>query len=154
MWLLIITIILIGLVLIVTEVIFVPGTTIVGLLGFIFAMVGVIISYRYFGSEIGFYVLLGTSVLSLVALVIGFRTNVWSKFSLKSSIKSKVNEGLTDAIIVGDKGTAVTTLRPFGKAEFANGIFEVKTLGQYLERDTPIRVKEVQSNQIIVEQIY
>ena len=46
----IIALLVIGLALLVVEVVFVPGTTVVGVIGVIFAGAGVIITYRYFGS--------------------------------------------------------------------------------------------------------
>jgi hypothetical protein len=45
----------------------------------------------------------------------------------------------------------MSTLRPVGKAEFGGKTYEVKTLGNYLEEGRKIRIKHIQSNQIIVE---
>ena len=153
MWLLIITLLAIGLALIIIELVFIPGTTIVGLLGVIFTMFGIVISYRHFGSDIGFYILMGTLVTTCVALFYSFRTGAWSRFSHKSSIDSKVNEGMLSHIEVGAEGKAVTTLRPVGKVEFASGEFEVRTLGTYIEKGTHVRIKNIESNQIFVEPI-
>jgi membrane-bound ClpP family serine protease len=54
--------ILAGFALIIAEVVFIPGTTVVGLLGAIFMIVGSYSPISYFGNEVGFYVLLGTGV--------------------------------------------------------------------------------------------
>jgi membrane-bound ClpP family serine protease len=153
MWIIILALLFIGLALLIVEIVFIPGTTVVGLLGFFFAVAGIVISYRHFGSEIGFYILLGMSVTTLVALVYSFRSGAWNKFSLKTSIDSKVNEGMVSALNVGDVGNAISTLRPIGKAEFHNRTFEVKTLGDYVENGKRVKITNIQSNQIIVEPI-
>jgi hypothetical protein len=54
---------------------------------------------------------------------------------------------------IGDEGTTVSTLRPIGKAEFQTRQFEVKTTGDYVETGIRIRIKNIQSHQIIVEPI-
>ncbi len=153
MWIIIISLITIGLVLLVVEVIFIPGTTVVGILGVIFMAVGVVISYRHFGNDVGLYVLLGAGTSTVAAVIYSFRSGAWDKFSLKDAINSRVNEGLTDQLSVGDEGTTVSTLRPFGKAEFKNELFEVRTTGHYLKPGTRVRIVSIDGLQILVEEI-
>lgn len=153
MWIVIISLLVIGLGLIIVELVFIPGTTVVGLLGLIFTGVGVAISYQHFGSDIGFYILMGTLVTSLVALFFSFRTGAWSRFALKSSIDSKVNEGITVNLKVGDEGVTISTLRPVGKAEFKAQTIEVKTSGQYIEQGQHVKIVQIENNQILVEPI-
>ncbi len=153
MWIIVICLLLIGLALIIVELVFVPGTTIIGLLGLIFVVAGIVISYRHFGNETGFYILTGTLVITLASLIWSFRGGAWSKFSLKTSIASKVNEGMVTALKIGDEGLTTSTLRPFGKAEFGGRQYEVKSAGDYMESGTRVRIKEINSNQIVVEPI-
>ena len=153
MWIIVISLLLIGLTLIIVELVFIPGTTVVGLLGLIFAIVGIVISYSHFGNDIGFYILLATLASTLAALFYSFRSGAWSKFSLKSSINSKVNEGIMSSLQIGDEGITVSTLRPMGKAEFNSKTFEVKTSGNYIERGEKVRITQIESHQIVVEPI-
>jgi membrane-bound ClpP family serine protease len=153
MWIIVISLLLIGLTLIIVELVFIPGTTVVGLLGLIFAIVGIVISYSHFGNDIGFYILLATLASTLAALFYSFRSGAWSKFSLKSSISSKVNEGIMASLQIGDEGITVSTLRPMGKAEFNSKTFEVKTSGNYIERGEKVRITQIESHQIVVEPI-
>jgi membrane-bound ClpP family serine protease len=152
-WITVISLILFGLFLIVAEIIFVPGTTLVGIVGFLFLLTGIGLSFSYFGSETGWVTVGVSSVASGLILYFSFKANVWSRFSLKSSIKSKVNEGELDALRIGLEGHAVSALRPVGKAEIENKMYEVKTLGEYLDSGSRIRVIKIVSNQIIVEPI-
>jgi len=151
MWVIVISLLVIGLGLIILELVFIPGTTVVGLLGLIFAAVGVVISYQHFGNEIGLYVLLATGIISAVALFISFRSGTWTRFALKTTIDSRVNEGLVSHLQVGEEGTTRSVLRPFGTAEFNNQKFEVRTTGSYVDSNTPVKIVNIQGNTIIVE---
>jgi membrane-bound ClpP family serine protease len=151
MWIIILALLFIGLALIVAELVFIPGTTLIGLLGLICIIAGIVVSYRHFGSDVGFYVLVGTGAVTLGTLFYSFRSRSWSKFSLKTAIDSRVNEGLTDTLQVGDTGIAMSTLRPFGKALFNQREYEVKTSGNYLEAGSEVKIIQISSNQIIVE---
>jgi len=151
MWIIILLLLLVGLALIIVELVFIPGTTVVGLLGVVFAIVGIVISYSHFGSDIGFYILLGSLATTLVALFISFRSGAWNRFAHKSSIESKVNEGIMASVNVGDEGVTVSTLRPIGKAEFNSKTFEVKTSGSYVERGEKVKITRIESHQIVVE---
>lgn len=152
-WLTVISLIFFGLALIVVEIIFVPGTTLVGVLGFVFMLVGVGLSFNYFGAEAGWITVGCTAVAAGVLLYYSFSSNVWGRFSLKSSSNARVNEGELDQLQVGVEGKTVSALRPVGKAELNNKTFEVKTLGEYLEAGKRIRIIKILSNQIIVEPI-
>jgi membrane-bound ClpP family serine protease len=150
-WTTVISLILFGLLLLIAEIIFVPGTTVVGLIGFVFMAVGVGLSFRYFGSEIGWITVAGSSVASGLLLYLAFKANIWSKFALKSSITSKVNEGELVELKPGQEGSALSALRPVGKADLGGKSYEVRTNGEYIETGTRIRIIRIISNQIIVE---
>jgi Membrane-bound serine protease (ClpP class) len=151
MWIIIFSLLIIGLALVIVEVVFVPGTTVVGIIGVIFAGAGIIFSFRHYGNETGSYMLLGSAVVTAVALYFSFRSNAWSRFANKSAIDSKVNEGLTASVALGDEGVALSTLKPIGNAQFKSGQFEVKSLGDYVDVGTKVTVVHIQGNQIIVK---
>lgn len=153
MWLLIAALIVAGLALIIAEVVFIPGTTVVGLLGLVFTAVGVFFSYRNFGNEIGFYVLLGTALTSAGALYFSFRKGAWDSVSNKSVIDSKVNEGMAAHLTEGEEGVTVSALRPIGSAEFQGKIFEVKTSGEYVSNAIKVKIVRIRLNDIVVEPI-
>jgi membrane-bound ClpP family serine protease len=104
MWIIIVALLAIGLALIIAEIIFIPGTTLVGVLGLVFAIAGIVISYRHFGSEIGLYIVIGMGLATAGTLYYSFKSRAWSKFSLKTSNKSRVNEGLASELMIGDEG--------------------------------------------------
>jgi membrane-bound ClpP family serine protease len=153
MWIIIISLLTIGLGLILVEVIFIPGTTIVGILGLVFSAVGVYAGYSHFGTEVGHCMLAGTWLVAIASFIYSFRTGAWERFSLKSAIDSRVNEGVTATLSVGDEGILTSTLRPFGKAEFNHVVYEVKALMGYLEQGQRVKIIHIENNQIVVEPI-
>jgi membrane-bound ClpP family serine protease len=153
MWLIVVALILAGLALIIVEVVFIPGTTVVGLLGLVFTIAGIVFSYNHFGSTVGFYVLSGTAVATAGSLYFSFRKGAWNKFSNQSAIDSKVNEGLAAELATGDEGLAISALRPMGSAEFKGKIFEVRTNGEYIANGIKVRIIKIQTNNVLVEPI-
>ena len=150
-WSIALMLILAGLSLVVLEIFFVHGTTVVGLIVFVLQVPGVIFAFNYYGSTIGWSVAGGTALVTAVVLYFSFRSNVWSRFSLKTTLDGRVNEGELDAVTAGAEGVALSALRPSGKAELNKKTFEVRTLGPYVESGSKIRVVQIESNKIIVE---
>lgn len=146
----IVLLIVVGLVLLVVEVIFIPGTTVVGILGVLFAGVGVFLGFMSFGSEVGFWLLIGTSIAAVVAVILSVRNKSWQDFSLNKSIDSRVNE---DELLLetGARGVTTSNLRPSGKAEFNGVVHEVRSRGNHLEAGTQVRVYKVEGRTIFVE---
>lgn len=154
MWLVIALLIALGLILVIIEVIFIPGTTVVGVIGVILSIAGVIFGYTEFGSTVGFLILISTAATMGLLLYYSFRSNSWDKFALKTSIDSKNNEGFLESFSVGEEGICLSTLRPIGKAEFNKRAVEVASMdGGYVEAGTRVRIKEVSAAGIIVTQI-
>lgn len=153
-WLTIIFLLLLGLIFLVGEVFFLPGVTIMGIIGAIFSGAGIYLSYSYFGSEVGNIVLMLTVIANASALFYSLKSGVWQKFALKKSIKSKVNED--DPIYIlneGDVGTAKTTLRPVGDAEISGARFEVTSSKGLIDVGKPIKVVKIEGRKIFVEEI-
>jgi len=145
--------IIFGIALLIIEFLVLPGITIAFIGGVLLMGLGVYISYRTYGSDMGTYVLLGTVVLFIIALVYSLRSKTWKKLALKSEISGKVNSIQELHIQVGDKGVAVTKLSSIGKVKINNTVFEAKSLGMYIEENTEIEVVEVSNSDIIVKPI-
>lgn len=152
-WIIVASLIFFGILLVIVEVIFIPGTTIVGIVGAGFMIAGVVSSFSYFGSQGGWVTLGATGLFSAIMVYYAFKANVWGKFSLKTANIGKVNEGDLDGLTVGLEGVAVSALRPSGKAEIGDKTFEVKTLGAFVDAGSKIRIIKVNTNQIVVEPI-
>ena len=152
-WFVVSGLILFGLIMIVVEVLFVPGTTIIGVLGFIFELGGVYLAYEYFGDTTGTIVLATAFVISCGCIILSFKSGLWRKLSLKEEHTGKVNEGKTDDLIIGQEGMTVSSLKPIGKAIFNNKEYEVKTFGKFLYDNVKIAIVRLENNTIIVDDI-
>lgn len=150
-WITIAVLIVLGLILIVIEILFVPGTTVVGFVGFALMLVGVGLTFRDYGSQAGWIVLGGSAVGSGLIVYFTLSTKTWERFALQGSIKSRVNEGDIEKFKIGEEGIALSTLRPAGKAEINGKIIEVRSEGEYIDANSKIRIQRVVNNQIIVK---
>ncbi|WPZ08875.1 NfeD family protein [Roseivirga spongicola] len=150
-WISIVLLILIGLVLIYLELLFVPGTTILGLIGLGLCVVGIYLTYDAHGASTGNWVLVGTALVSLIGLVFSFRAKSWNRFSLKTTNQGKFNEGYYSDLTVEMRGLATSDLKPIGKAEFNNKTYEVRSRGEHISSGSSVKIAHVDGNKIIVE---
>lgn len=152
-WIAIISLIFIGLALLVIELIFIPGTTIVGIVGLLCIIAGLVMTFNNFGTSAGWMTTGGTAILSSAVFIYAFKAGVWGKFALKTSSDSRVNEDKPILVNVGDEGIALSTLRPMGKAEFNSEVLEVSSLGELVESNSKVRVLKIEKRKIFVEPI-
>ncbi len=152
-WLIILGLMLLGTFLLVAEIIFVPGTTIVGILGFIFSAYCIYLGYDYYGPSTGTLILIGGLILNVVALVIAFKGKSWERFSLKGTMTGKFNDDFKPDIKVGDHGKTISSLKPIGKAMFADDIIEVRSNGGFITENIEIEVLRIESSKIIVQPV-
>lgn len=150
-WLSVALLVGVGLTLITIELIFVPGTTILGIVGLICLVVGVFLSFQYFGTGVGWTVLLGSSVIGSGTLIYALRSGVWDRFANKSSIDSHFNEDFPIELQVGQVGEAVSALRPVGKAEFNTKLLEVRSDGNYISTGQKLQVIRIVGSKVFVE---
>ena len=142
-----------GLILIIIEVIFVPGTTFVGIAGFIFAGYGIYLSFDYYGNSVGFTTLGVSFILGMGIMVYTFKYRAWERFASKGTMKGTVNDEKEIELHVGDEGITVSSLKPIGKAAFNDEEMEVRSLGEFIEEKQPIKVIEIDNQKIVVSKI-
>ncbi len=145
--------ILAGLALIIAELIFVPGTTIVGILGLVLTISGIFMVFNDYGDIAGYWAIAGTGVITVVAIIYSFKSNSWDRFSLKSISSSKVNDEDIFAFQVGERGKTISDLKPIGKAEIFGKIYEVRSKGDWIGAGEPIQVVKIDNKRIFVEPI-
>ncbi len=151
-WVIIVSLLLIGLVLVLVEVIFVPGTTLVGVLGVLFSVFGLYYAFQHYEYSIALTIS-GIAVLANVGIIVyGLRSGVWKKFSLKETISSRAFDGRLLGLEVGQKGKAISDIKPFGKVEFGDKIYEVKSDSGFISAGTEVQIHRLESNKIIIKQ--
>lgn len=150
-WFILSTLLLIGLILVIAEILFVPGTTIVGIIGVFVTAVGIYYAFMTFDRQVAGLVLVATLVLNFGALFYGFRTGAWKKFALKSTIKSRAFDDRLKGLEIGMKGITISDVKPIGKAEIGEGIYEVKSESGFISVGTSVFITKLENNTIIIK---
>jgi membrane-bound ClpP family serine protease len=152
-WTTVILLIGIGLVLIIVELIFVPGTTIIGILGFVLVVVGIWIGYAALGTNTGHIILAVAVLVGVIAFFLSFRSDVWTHFALNERNEGRMNEENQQGLEVGEVGITVSALRPQGNAIFKQRHHEVQTKGEFIDSNAQIRIIKISNNKVTVEEI-
>jgi membrane-bound ClpP family serine protease len=152
-WVTVILLIAIGLVLIVVELIFVPGTTIIGILGFVLVAIGIWIGYAALGTNTGHIILAAAVLVGVIAFFLSFRSDVWTHFALNERNEGRMNEENQQDLEVGEIGITVSALRPQGNAIFKERHHEVQTNGEFVNSNAQVRIIKIIHNTVIVEEI-
>jgi membrane-bound ClpP family serine protease len=148
---LIIVLIAIGVLLLIVELLVIPGITIAGIGGFILIVAGIFFAYQSHDNTTGNYVLLGSGVLCLIMILYALRTKTWQNVGLKSNIDGRVETFDKSLIHEGDEGITMTRLAPIGKAMVKDIVCEAKSRSGFIDENTQITVVQVFNNQIIVK---
>ncbi len=141
----------IGLILVLMEIIFVPGTTLVGILGVMVTGVGIYYAFLFLENQNAWIVLIITLVVNFLALLYGLKSGVWKKFALKESMTSRSFDDRLVGLMEGQQGMAVSDIKPYGKAEFEDKIYEVKSDAGFIPVGTQLRIVKLEENRIIVQ---
>jgi len=143
-------VLLLGLFLIAIEIILVPGTTIVGILGAFISLLSIGLGFFYL-PNLHAWLFTGSAVVISAALgFIGLRSKTWTRFEVKSAIGSKAPSQL-GSIQVGMTGITTSRCNPIGQAEISNELHEVYATGDYLEAGTNITVERIENKYIYIK---
>ncbi len=153
MWL-IVALILVGTLLLVAELVLLPGFTVAGICAFAADAAAVWLGFARYGTSVGLIVLGVVIAISAVATYMSLRARTWQRFSLKDSIDG-VSQQLPadDGVKPGDRGTATTRLAPMGKVLIDGKIYEAKSIDAFVDQNTPVEVCEFDNFSIVVKKV-
>ncbi|MGZ2371923.1 NfeD family protein [Ancylomarina sp. YFZ004] len=143
----------IGVALILLEFFVLPGITVAGIAGILMMIGGIYLSYQHYGNVIGHLTVLGSVILSLLALWLALKSGTWNKIMLKTEIDSKVEKLEDDLVAIGDEGICLSRLAPMGQVRIKNHIIEAKSTGVYIDEKTPIEVIKIVDKVIVVKSL-
>lgn len=143
---------ILGLCFLVAE-LFQPGFGAFGILGLIAFGLDILISSRTVAEGLLYTAL--AAVIVLIFLVIGARLIMKGRMPKKLILKAE-NGGTEGfyaiedyAALMGKRGTAVTVLRPAGIACIDGERVDVVTRGEFIEKDAPVRVVEIEGGRVV-----
>lgn len=149
---LIISLILIGMVLILTEIMLIPGVGIAGILGFLSVGGACYYAFYEFGTLVGIIVSASNAVILILLLVYVLRAKTWKKFELTTNIDSKavVSEDVPE---IGDTGKSTTRLAPIGMVRIGKHTVEAKALEGMIDSGVDVEVVLIEDNKIYVSPV-
>ena len=150
LWL-VIVLIAVGILLLLLEVLVIPGTGFAGIAGFAAIAGGIWVAYADLGTQTGNIVLGVTIVVNIIAVWLGIRSKTWKKAALRSTINGKVNIIDNLNLKVGDTGTTISRCAPMGKAEFNNHFVEVDSRGEFIDQNTLVEIIKIDNNKIYIK---
>lgn len=152
MWTIIIVLIATGLLMVLLEILVIPGGGFAGILGFALMAVGVFLTFSREGTQAGLFVMGGTIVLNVSALVLALRSKTWDRAMLKKEVDGRVNTIDGDLIKPGDQGVTVSRCAPIGKAMIHDEFYEVHARSAFIDENTEIEVIRIEGNKIFIKQ--
>lgn len=107
----------------------------------------------------GLYAVIGVVVggsASFLFLKVFKQRKMWTKITLKYQLTKEggynsMNEGYEK--LVNEEGLTLTDLRPVGTIKIQDSNYSAVSNGQWIAKDTPVRVMEVDGTKILVEKI-
>ena len=153
MWWIVVTLLLTGIILMLVEMLLVPGVGVAGFLSL--GALGAACWYAFaeISAAAGWWVTFVAVVLLAVMLFFALRAKTWERFGLKTEVDSQVG---TDAqqLRVGDRGIAYTRLAPMGTGRFGSVSCEVKSHDNSLvDAGTPVEIVAVEENRPLVKPV-
>jgi len=152
-WIIVISLLIIGLILILIEIIFIPGTTVFGIIGSICFLLSNYYSYTEFGNQVGLIVSIISGSSLVLAVIYVLKSKTWEKLSLKKTNTAQFNKGKTKLLKIGDEGVTASSLKPYGKGIFNGKVYEIKTNGNYIKEQKKIKIIDILHNKIIVKNL-
>jgi membrane-bound serine protease (ClpP class) len=160
---------ILGLVLLATEVLVLPGFGIAGVAGFICIGLGMILSFQDFvlpDPDLPWQqdILLGNLTKVLGSFTLAFLTAlvflsyffprlgklVEGPYLDATLADSHADSHEAEKVTIGEQGTASTFLRPAGKARFGDRDFDVITEGDFIEKGASVKIQAIKGNRIVV----
>ena len=139
-----IALIIVGIGLVVAEVYLIPGFNVIGIIGLGMLVLAVVLSFTELGLIGGIIALFSSLGLLGFVFTILWRSGAWDRFILRTNLEKDENliarEGEDRAKYLGNKGIAVTPLRPTGIAEISGERIEVITEGEFIAAGSDIEV--------------
>ena len=136
--------------LLLAEIFLLPGLTIAGIAGTLFAIGGLAYAYSI-GMTVG-NITLGSSVVVFGGIFIWLlRSNSFQRVSLKTNIESTVESPRNMDLKIGDEGITLSRLAPIGKARFHHITTEAKSTNEFIDENTAVVIVRIDGYNVVVE---
>jgi membrane-bound ClpP family serine protease len=145
----IILLIAIGIALLILEILVLPGL-IAGIIGGVFMLAGILMTYSAYGSVAGHLTAVAAVALSVGTVLYFLRSKSWQRFGLNLKLEGKTNEVDKLPVAEGDTGITLSALRPMGTILVKNLRIEAQTNGEMIPENTPVKIIRIYPNKVLV----
>ncbi len=135
--------------LILLEIFLLPGITLAGVGGLLFAAGGLIFAYSI-GATVGHLTLIISLLLFVVIFVWLLRSQSFNRVALHTDVDSRLESSRDLGIKPGDEGVTLSRLAPIGKANIQGKIVEAKAQDELIDESQAIVVVRVDSYNVVV----
>lgn len=147
---LVITLILVGIILILVEILLIPGIGIAGILGLTSICGSAYYAFAHLGPWTGVIVTVVNIALLAVLIFYALRGKTWKRLELDTVIDKHIKE---EEVAVGDRGMAATRLGPIGTARINDKSYEVTSLEGMIDAGTRVEIVHIENNKIYVKPV-
>lgn len=143
----------VGLVLVLAEILLIPGVGVAGILGLASLGGSCFYAFHEFGPGTGTIVTVINVVLLVALTVYVLRAKTWKKLALNTNIDSKIQFFDENTLAVVDTGKTLTRLAPMGTAKIGENNYEVKSLEGIIDPGTEVEIVMIEDNKIYVKPV-
>ncbi|QEN04938.1 hypothetical protein EW093_09530 [Thiospirochaeta perfilievii] len=148
--------VILGFLIIIIE-FFVPSAGLIGVIGFGLVVTGIVRSFLTYGIITGTIFLFSSLVIGPILFYLYFKlfpkSSIGKKLILHNNFsKSKgyIPTVEEDSNLLGLTGRALTNLRPIGEAQLDNKKYNVTTQGEYINKNSYIKVISIKGKTVVV----
>lgn len=149
---LILFLLILGDILILAELIIIPGTIFTGLLGLGSIFGSCYLAYTNVSPTLSIVLFVINIIVLAVVTILLLRAKTWKKLTLNTQIESHVDKKPEEkGLQKGQTGVATTRLAPMGKGEFEGQVMEVTSEDGMIEAQVAIIITKIEDNKIFVK---
>lgn len=149
----IIFLVLLGVLLVVAEILILPGLSIAALGSAVSFIAALTISYNTMGATFAGLIFLGAFTLTIIALAFSLRAKTLKMISLKQTIDSSIGDDISKDVAIGDMGTTLTRLAPMGSVEINNQQYQGRSRSELIPPKSSVKVLAIEDNILVVEKV-
>lgn len=140
-------------VLLVVEVVFIPGFGITGFTGGVAMLGSIFYAFVQLGDAAGWITMLVVGMICISLFLWALYGNSLDKMALKKNIKSTVKQVDMSSFKVGDRGVTRTRLALIGEALINGQIVEVKSEAGFINENEEIEVIRLSDDSLFVAKV-
>jgi len=144
---------LFGVALVVAEIFLIPGIGFAGIFGFLSIAASVAMAYVYISPVAGHVTLCAAVLVAAVCIYLFLRGKTLDKMALKTDIDARVDLLSGKNVHVGDVVITSSRLAPMGKVRVESGELEAKSMGAFIDPETPVSIVKIEGNIVVVKPV-